>query len=295
MSSVTRPDPVDAILAAHSIPGPWTELPTTGVANRIYATADVVLRIAGEHAESISDARTESVAAPAARAAGIRVPELIVFDDSRTLIDRPYSVWERVHAETLSAWKPEPSSARRTWRELGAELARLHELVRVCADPRSWLDDPSREGDPAGLLPGLVARQRIDVESAGRLERWLDHLRPALAEPVPLRFGHNDAHAGNVLCTADDELVALIDWGDAGWGDPAIELASVPVDAVPLVVSGYEEEGGQLGGDADARVLFDQIAMAIDATGNERQAGDALARLVAFVRSAPRRWRRLPW
>jgi hypothetical protein len=58
-------DPVDRILSANRIPGPWQRLQSTGVANRIYATQDVVLRIATDHPEAVEDARTESVAAPA--------------------------------------------------------------------------------------------------------------------------------------------------------------------------------------------------------------------------------------
>src|SRR5688572_20896349 len=92
---------VDALLAQHGIHDPWTPLPATGVANRIYATRSVVLRVATDDREAVDDARTESVAAPAARAAGIRTPGLIAFDDSRDLLDRPYSLWERVHGETL--------------------------------------------------------------------------------------------------------------------------------------------------------------------------------------------------
>jgi aminoglycoside phosphotransferase (APT) family kinase protein len=29
----------------------------------------------------------------------------------------------------------------------------------------------------------------------------------------------------NLMCARDGILLALIDWGDAGWGDPALELA----------------------------------------------------------------------
>ena len=94
-------DPVDAILAHHGIRGPWQQLPATGIANRIYATDDLVLRIAVEGSEALNDARTESVAAPIARAAGVRVPRLVAFDDSGALMDRPYSLWERVYGETL--------------------------------------------------------------------------------------------------------------------------------------------------------------------------------------------------
>ena len=63
--------------------GEWGPLAATGIANRIYATEEVVLRIAVEGDESVADARTESVAAPAARAAGVATPRLLAFDDSR--------------------------------------------------------------------------------------------------------------------------------------------------------------------------------------------------------------------
>ena len=93
----TRPDPVDDILAKHGASGPWEPLQATGVADRIYATEDVVLRIATDHPEGVCDARTESVAAPVAYAAGVMTPRLLAFDDSRTLLDSPFSLWERVH------------------------------------------------------------------------------------------------------------------------------------------------------------------------------------------------------
>jgi len=94
-------DPVDAILSRHGLRGPWQELPATGIANRIYATDDLVLRVAVEGSEALNDARTESVAAPVARAAGVLVPRLIAFDESGSIVDRPYSLWERAHGETL--------------------------------------------------------------------------------------------------------------------------------------------------------------------------------------------------
>src|SRR5215813_10216655 len=67
-------DPVDVILDFHGIAGPWKPLKVTGMANRIYATEEIVLRIATEHPQAVADARTESVAAPAAFAAGIMTP-----------------------------------------------------------------------------------------------------------------------------------------------------------------------------------------------------------------------------
>ena len=115
--------------------GPWQELPATGIANRIYATDDLVLRVAVEGQEALDDARTESVAAPVARAAGVCVPRMVAFDDSGTVVDRPYSLWERVHGETLCLFAPEPRSCPATWRAVGRQLALLHNRVQDCPDP----------------------------------------------------------------------------------------------------------------------------------------------------------------
>ena len=104
---------VSALFGRYGFTEPWIELPATGVANWIYATEAVVLRVAANHGDSVSDARTESVAAPAARAAGIRTPEMLAFDDTRELVDRPYSLWERLHLETLGLMPASAETLRR--------------------------------------------------------------------------------------------------------------------------------------------------------------------------------------
>lgn len=57
-------DPIDKILETHGMEGPWGPLHATGVANRIYATQDVVIRISNQHEEALLDAKTEAIAAP---------------------------------------------------------------------------------------------------------------------------------------------------------------------------------------------------------------------------------------
>jgi hypothetical protein len=46
-------DPIDEILAAHGMKGPLQKLTATGLANRIYATKDLVIRVAREHDEAL--------------------------------------------------------------------------------------------------------------------------------------------------------------------------------------------------------------------------------------------------
>jgi aminoglycoside phosphotransferase (APT) family kinase protein len=272
-------DEVSAIFARHGVRGAWQALPAYGIANHIFATDDVVLRIATDHPHARPDAYTEVVAAPIARAHGIAVPRLLAFQAGE------YSLWERVHAETLSQLPFVP----RAWRELGSELARLHDRVRACDDPNGWLDTPGPWDDPVPQLRALVARGAITADAASTVERWLDALRRALPTPSLRCFLHGDAHGGNVMCTREGALVALIDWGDAGWGDPAHEFAQIPIEALPHVVAGYEAAGRHLAG-AEATILWDQIGVAVDSVETGVRT-DAITALLAFARDAEPRWR----
>jgi aminoglycoside phosphotransferase (APT) family kinase protein len=273
-------DDVSAIFARHGIAGTWQALPAYGIANHIFATDDVVLRVATDHPQARPDAYTEVIAAPLARSHGIAVPRLLAFQEGE------YSLWERVHAETLSQLPFLP----RAWRELGGELARLHDRVRECHDPNGWLDTPSPYDDPTPSLQALVARGAVPAHTAATLERWLDALRSTQAPRSSRRcFLHGDAHGGNVMCTRDGALVALIDWGDAGWGHPADEFGAVPIDALSLVVAGYEMAGGTLAG-SEASILWNQIGRAVDAVESGYRE-DAITALLEFVRDAESRWR----
>jgi hypothetical protein len=62
---MTLDDPVDHILAAY--------------------TREIVLRIATDHSDAIPDARTESVAAPIARSAGILTPQRLRTDQAELI------------------------------------------------------------------------------------------------------------------------------------------------------------------------------------------------------------------
>jgi aminoglycoside phosphotransferase (APT) family kinase protein len=227
-----------------------------------------------------------------AREAGIRVPALLAFDDSRELVDRPYSIWERVHGETLGLFAPDPTAVASTWCEVGRELGRLHLRVRECPDPRGWLDRPGRDRQLDERAGRLEAAGRLSTDDVATVGRWTERLRPALDEPVEDRFLHDDGHAMNVMCSRDGALLALLDWGDAGWGDPALDLARVPLAALPAVLEGHGEVApGILGNAAPARLLWDRIESALeDLEGGYGRPG-TLADLARFVES-DERWRR---
>jgi len=258
------------------------------VANRIYATDEVVLRIATDHPDAIADARTESVAAPVARAAGVKTPRLLAFDDSRLLIDRPYSLWERVHGETLGLLPTKLRLAQHTWEAVGEELALLHLAVQTCPDPNGWLDQQIPE-DPVEHL----RRWRLQGPArrlVARVERRLHDLSTAPPEDVAVRFVHGDIHDMNVMCAKSGQLLALIDWGDAGWGDPALDFVDVPLAVLDTVVTAYERRAGPiLGLDARLRILRDRFGRTLRRVCLGRDGSlPALEELLRFAEGWPR-------
>jgi aminoglycoside phosphotransferase (APT) family kinase protein len=289
---MTTPAAIDAIFKRHGIVGPWHPLPSTGVANRIYATRDVVLRVATDHPEAVVDARTESVAAPVAHAAGILTPRLIAFDDSRTIVDRPFSLWERVHGETLGLIELEPRQSEHVWWQVGRELARLHQRVRECPDPQGFLDQPDRELDISVPVKRLMDAGRITRGTATAIEELAQELAPHVPAAAEARFLHHDVHPMNVMCSTDGTLLAILDWGDAGWGDPTLDFAPIPLEAVPAAVQGYESEApGALGECPGARFAWDKLIGALEnAWGHHRPVPvDALRQsLRAWMGYSPR-------
>jgi aminoglycoside phosphotransferase (APT) family kinase protein len=230
---------IDQILEANDIEGPWTRYQTTGIANWIFMTKDVVLRIAADHPDSLCDSRTESVAAPVAREAGICTPKLLKYDDSLSIINKPFSLWERVYGEPLGSFDFLDETYNSTWIEIGSEVAKLHSLVTKCKDPNHYLDVPVRRMEIDQKVVNLEEKGYISKSTANRINEIIDKLRPYTELPYTSRFLHNDLHEMNILCSSNGRYLSLIDWGDAGWGDPTLEFQMIPIKVLDSVIVGY--------------------------------------------------------
>lgn len=257
-------DPVKEILLQYGIKGDWEAILGLGVGNRIYATDDVVLRIAADHPDSFSDAYTESIAAPAARAVGVLTPRLIAFDDSRSLVNRPFSLWERVHGKTLGVFETDPLKMPNTWTEIGSQLGILHTRIKSCPDPKGYLDKPARETRHEKLLQQLIDNQQIEHKNSIRIYKTIEELKPLVNVETNCCFLHGDLHDKNILCSSKDSLLAIIDWGDAGWGDPVLDFSSIPLEAIPFVMEGYESQAPEmLGSQPVIRIVWDKLYLAM--------------------------------
>jgi hygromycin-B 7''-O-kinase len=249
---------IEDILARHGLDGPATLLPMQGRSTTAWATARHVVKV--PHAAHRREVARETLAAPLARAAGVRTPALVAwaFDD-----ETAYSIWERVEGPLLDARRDNAA----TLRDLGRSLARLHAIAEV-ADAGGVLNRVDKN-DARPYLPSLPP------PLAQRIARVLAACDVPRAAP---RLAHFDVHAGNIVCAADG--AALIDWGDAAFVDPACDFAALPIGCIDDALDGYEESA-TLGDDGGARILRGVIGFAArKATTSWRK---PLAELVAWL------------
>jgi aminoglycoside phosphotransferase (APT) family kinase protein len=209
----------------------------------------------------------EAAASTAARAAGVRTPALIVFDDACDLLPVPYLVFEHIPGEPLSHTSRSPVAAKRALHALGGDLALLHGSIRPHRtlqllptfaqtpdlDPRPWVADVHRAG-------GMTA---VDARWLGDI---LEGLAPTvLAERAPA-FCHGDVNAANVMVDQLDppSYVALLDWGGAGWADPASDFAALSLESAPFVLAGYRAIASlDVDNTMESRVLWFYLRLAL--------------------------------
>lgn len=232
-------DFIRKILEKNHINETFVKLNTHGIANEIYASQSFVLRIPTNHIEANSDAFTESVAAPLAKSHGILTPELICFDNSYTILNKTYSIWERIHGATLGEIN-NYLHYHNTWKEIGFELGKLHINIKNCDDPNGWLDKPDRDYTKNMLIQSF---DNNHYESLYLL-KLIENKYTDKTFSYKKCFVHGDTNEFNFICKKSDNLLALIDWGDSGWADPVIDFYMIPIDVLDDVLDGYNEIAG---------------------------------------------------
>lgn len=226
---------IHRIQAQHGIGEHFIDRETSGLANYLYMSEHYVLRIPTDHEEAQNDAYTEAVAAPRAYEQGIATPYLVVFNDERNILPKSYSIWERIDGVSLDNYSG--SSSVNCWISVGKELAAVHSRITTCEDPQERLDTPDRDYTKEGLEKALKALPR----PSKLLERIVETHYTTDTFTYEKRFVHGDIHEGNILIREPDTFLSLIDWGDAGWADPAIDFYLISPHWITYALWGYSQ------------------------------------------------------
>lgn len=160
----------------------------------------------------------------------------------------PWAVHEWIEGEQATVERLEIDSATA---DLGSFLRAL-QAVDIDGGPRSA--NPGR-GVPLAWRDEATEAAVVRIERLGGLGLDVDAIRAtwsrSLAAPPVSgrhRWIHADLHSGNLLAR-DGRVVAVIDWGCMGVGDPAYDLVPAWMVFPPSARAGFRDAAGA---DADA-------------------------------------------
>ena len=229
-------EPVVRALLAAECPQ-WATVPvhylqTSGTDNAMWrldlvGETDVVMRLP-RRAGSAAGVEQEVAVLRSVEQLGVRTPSVRHVGAASDVFPHQWSVLGWIDGTDAWTAKDELSSAMEA-NDLASDLATavrsIGAITDIAVQPRS----PGSRGGPLGPLieelhrwldePG--AADRIDV---GAVFRLTDQARELVDEPVTEGFVHGDLIPGNLLVD-NGRLSAIIDWGGAGWGDPAQDFA----------------------------------------------------------------------
>ncbi|MGH2368846.1 MAG: phosphotransferase family protein [Chloroflexota bacterium] len=293
------------------------------------STREVVLRVAGRIFPW--QIATGAAALRVAEAHGLAAPRLIASDlDGRDTGGVPATLETAVPGSSAMPNKVSPERLRAA----GAAIAKVHKVPleprrelplkvhslqnRSLADERPmerrWatLYRASADSEKTAVVHALCELTGWDADRAREvmtgthstpfLQLADDKVRSIPRPQGETVFVHADLWAGNMMWNGDSD-VTLIDWKDAGVGDPGVDLGHLRMkmavqygaDAAAQVLDGWQRESGRL---ATNLAYWDAVAALhtpadlddweprFDEEGNQLSSAATTARRDAFLRAA---------
>jgi aminoglycoside phosphotransferase (APT) family kinase protein len=159
------------------------------------------------------------------------VPEPVFLDESGSLLGGPAIVTRFLPGQPVMA-PPYPED----WgRQMALALASIHAYPCNPVEQNFLLD--ANHGAlwfrRSGTIPAWLAADPDGEAIWQAIDAWL----PRMEAVVP-KLIHSDFWAGNLLCH-EGQIIAIIDWGEAGFGDPGVDVAYGLMD---LRLTGLDNE-----------------------------------------------------
>lgn len=153
----------------------------------------------------------------------VPVPSALYLDETGVLLGMPGMVTSFAAGKQVLS----PPDALACAREMAQVLAKIHS---ISVDPaeKAWLEDANQEVlwfRKTGVIPSYMVNNPHGQFIWDTLERLLPTW-----QPVPPTLVHTDYWIGQLLWN-QGQISAVLDWEEAGYGDPAYDLAYCRMDA----------------------------------------------------------------
>ncbi|MDO8684442.1 MAG: aminoglycoside phosphotransferase family protein [Armatimonadota bacterium] len=194
------------------------------------------------------------------------VPEILVYDNSRSIIDRDFLIMEKLPGRPLSDLDDvTPEFYNRVLFQVGQSLRRIHSITagsygylgahKPMKPQLDWLDAFFIMWN--SMINDIVDCGCYDDQESASMRRLLDDNLPHFTRKTPAMLLHMDVWSQNILVDDQGNLTGLIDLDRALWGDPEIEFAVLDYCGIsePSFWRGYGENR-DTSPDAQIRTLF---------------------------------------
>lgn len=156
--------------------------------------------------------------------AGLAVPKPYLVDKSCEIFSTPYLVIEYIDGNTVD----NPTDLSRFIHQLAEHLVKIHNINTSKYD-LSFLPDKTTEA--ASKLQNKP--ERLDESMGeGQIREVLGSVWPVTQQNESV-IVHGDFWPGNTLWK-NERLLAIIDWEDAGYGDPLADIANCRLEILWL-------------------------------------------------------------
>jgi aminoglycoside phosphotransferase (APT) family kinase protein len=196
----------------------------------------------------------------------VPAPTILSHDFSRRCIDRDYLLMEELPGTPISGLTDLTRPAfDKILRQIGRCLRQVHGLT---GDGYGYLGahcpmEPQPDWASAftvmwqKLLDDIERCAGYSADEGGRMRRLLDRHIRVFDRHVPASLLHMDVWAENILADQAGQLMGLIDWDRALWGDPEIEFAVLDYCGIsePAFWEGYGARREQ-SPEAEVRRIF---------------------------------------
>jgi aminoglycoside phosphotransferase (APT) family kinase protein len=161
----------------------------------------------------------------------VPVAEIVVFDESQTLLERDYMLMTRLAGRPLS--EARHVDINHVLQQVGAYLAEVHQITadqhgylgahQPMLPQNNWLDAFTIMWHK--MIDDIVGVGYYNEAESTHLRHLLDKYLPLFDRPVTSRLLHMDIWSQNILVDDAGTVTGLVDWDRALWGDPEIEFA----------------------------------------------------------------------
>ncbi len=230
-----------------------------GIVNDIWDLGcEAILRVPKEQ-EFAEDYDFEAQIQHFVSALGLKVPKVLHYEPPSEEGAFPYMIIETKSGDSLGSLPYDENIYVAVLDAIGEQLAQLHRMSLPenwisRAQSRWWADDPAEELDKVSLSQNLTSEEIRWCETfILRLLKAFDRHPTSHSQSTILV--HHDLHPWNVLIE-DMRLQAVIDWGNACCGDPAVDFSGFPLWAIPQLLKSYKQMGGQIDETIYGRILW---------------------------------------